>query len=154
AVLDQVSTKKNALIVMTTHGHGPLARFWLGSVADELVRHAPVPILLVHPQEIQPKEPEVRRILVSLDGSALAEAMLKDAAELASLMEAELLLIRVIQPMIVGNLRVPEPAVVTIAPSAISQLEMWHEQRRNEATGYLQKLAESLRSSSLKVRSS
>src|SRR6476620_6031268 len=33
------------LVVMTTHARGPLGRFWLGSVADELIRHLPVPLL-------------------------------------------------------------------------------------------------------------
>src|SRR5689334_21271181 len=42
------------LVIMTTHGRGPLARFWLGSVADELVRKMPVPVLLVRPQEGPP----------------------------------------------------------------------------------------------------
>ena len=36
------------LVVMTTHGRGPLGRFWLGSVADELVRTLPMPVLLVY----------------------------------------------------------------------------------------------------------
>src|SRR5262249_59881614 len=35
------AVRNNAdLIVMTTHGRGPLGRFWLGSVADELVRES------------------------------------------------------------------------------------------------------------------
>jgi nucleotide-binding universal stress UspA family protein len=155
AILDHVSTKKSTLIVMTTHGHGPLARFWLGSVADELIRHGPTPILLVHPQEEnQSKVPTIRKILVSLDGSTFSEAMLQNAVEFARMMEAELWLIRVIQPMILGNLTVPEPAVGSVTPSAIAQLESWHEQRKKEAAGYLQKLGESLRSPSLKVRTS
>jgi nucleotide-binding universal stress UspA family protein len=155
AILDQVSTKKNSLIVMTTHGHGPLARFWIGSVADELVRHAPAPILLVHPhEETQSKEPKIGKILVSLDGSSHSESMLEHAAELAGLMGAELLLVRVIQPLIMGNVPIPEPTVATVAPSAIAKLEGWYEQRRKEATDYLLKLAESLSSRSLKARTS
>jgi nucleotide-binding universal stress UspA family protein len=35
------------LIVMATHGRGGMARWFLGSVAEEVVRHAPVPLLLV-----------------------------------------------------------------------------------------------------------
>ena len=46
AILDHVSTKKSTLIVMTTHGHGPLARFWLGSVADKVIRGANIPVLV------------------------------------------------------------------------------------------------------------
>lgn len=35
------------LVAMTTHGRGGLDRLLLGSVADEVVRHATVPVLLV-----------------------------------------------------------------------------------------------------------
>lgn len=35
------------LIVMSTHGRGGLARWFLGSVAEEVVRRAPVPILMI-----------------------------------------------------------------------------------------------------------
>src|SRR5438876_11300863 len=40
-----VSSRGVDLVVMTTHGRGPLGRLWLGSVADELVRQLPVPLL-------------------------------------------------------------------------------------------------------------
>ena len=35
------------LIVMATHGRGGMARWFLGSVAEEVVRRAPVPLLLI-----------------------------------------------------------------------------------------------------------
>jgi nucleotide-binding universal stress UspA family protein len=35
------------LIAMTTHGRGGLGRLVFGSVADEVLRHAPCPVLLV-----------------------------------------------------------------------------------------------------------
>lgn len=160
AILDHVSGKKTDLLVMTTHGRGPLARFWLGSVADELVRHAPVPILLVHPQEeksdlaSQSKEPLFRKALVAVDGTQLSESILDKAVSLASSMQAELLLVRVIEPMVVGNLTIPEPNTGSVAPSVIDKLEAWHEQRLQEATAYLEKLAGTLRSKSLTVRAS
>jgi len=160
AILDHVTNKKIDLIVMTTHGHGPLARFWLGSVADELVRHAPAPILLVRPQDEKPDkggqsmEPVFRKIMVCLDGSELSESILEKAVPLACLMESEISLVRVIQPMVVGNLAIPEPSAGSISPSVIEKLEAWHEQRRQEATSYLEKLALSLRSSWLTVRTS
>jgi nucleotide-binding universal stress UspA family protein len=52
AILERVQTKPADLIVMTTHGRGSMSRFWLGSVAVELVRHGPVPILLVRPTAV------------------------------------------------------------------------------------------------------
>src|SRR5262249_5454182 len=60
------------LVVMTTHGRGPFSRFWLGSVTDELLRHAPAPLLLVRPTHEPPdlaKDVAYRRTLVALHGS-------------------------------------------------------------------------------------
>ncbi len=37
------------MIAMCTHGRGGLARLVIGSIADEVVRHAAVPVLLVRP---------------------------------------------------------------------------------------------------------
>ena len=42
------------VVVMATHGRGGLRRWLLGSVAEEVVRHSPVPVLLVradHPAQ-------------------------------------------------------------------------------------------------------
>jgi nucleotide-binding universal stress UspA family protein len=85
---------------MATHGRGPLSRFWLGSVADELIRRTPVLVLLVRPGEKVPGMiPEVvlGNILIPLDGSALAEQVLEPALELARLMEARCTLLRVVE---------------------------------------------------------
>jgi nucleotide-binding universal stress UspA family protein len=48
------------LVVMTTHGRGGLKRFWLGSVATEVVRHASQPVLLVRTKQ-RVQEPETER---------------------------------------------------------------------------------------------
>jgi nucleotide-binding universal stress UspA family protein len=70
---------------MTTHSHGGLARFWLGSVADALVHVSPVPVLSLRPGEAVPHTnhpPVFQNILIPLDGSALAEDILKPALAL------------------------------------------------------------------------
>jgi nucleotide-binding universal stress UspA family protein len=158
AILDRVSNHKVDLIVMTTHGHGAMARFWLGSVADELVRHSPVPILLIRPQEEKSassapaKEPVLRKFLIALDGSPLSESILEKAVPLARFMEAEFSLIRVIQPIILGKVGIPEPASGVMSPSVMEKLESWHKERQQEATVYLEKVAATLLSSSLTVR--
>jgi nucleotide-binding universal stress UspA family protein len=49
-VIIAVAEKYHAdLIAMSTHGRGGLARLVMGSVADQVVRHAPLPVLLVRP---------------------------------------------------------------------------------------------------------
>ena len=49
AILASASAGRADLIVMGTHGRGGLGRWLLGSVADAVVRAAPVPVLLVRP---------------------------------------------------------------------------------------------------------
>src|SRR5205823_6503664 len=47
------------LLVLSSHGRSGLARWWLGSVADDLVRRTAVPLLLAHTADEQPHwEPE------------------------------------------------------------------------------------------------
>ena len=48
AILDQ--QKRGDLIVIASHGRTGLSRWFLGSVAEEVVRHATVPILLIRHQ--------------------------------------------------------------------------------------------------------
>ena len=47
------------LIVMGTHGYGPVRRFLLGSVADRVVREASCPVLLFPHRDL--RGPKVRR---------------------------------------------------------------------------------------------
>ncbi len=46
ALEEQVEVSGADLLILTTHGRGPLSRFWLGSVADQLMRKLHVPMLL------------------------------------------------------------------------------------------------------------
>ena len=39
------------IVVVGTHGRGPVAHFFLGSVAEQVVRTAPCPVLTVRPNE-------------------------------------------------------------------------------------------------------
>jgi nucleotide-binding universal stress UspA family protein len=74
-----VRDSQTDLVVMSTHGRGPLHRAWLGSVADHLIRNLEVPVLLVRPRErvsAPAGPPGIGRIMVPLDGSPLAEAAL------------------------------------------------------------------------------
>jgi nucleotide-binding universal stress UspA family protein len=85
---------------MTTHGRGPVSRFFLGSVADELLRRSPVPLLLTRSHERAPAlipEPVLRNVLIPLDGSALAEQVLGPALDLARLMASRCTLLRVVE---------------------------------------------------------
>ena len=51
AILNRARTRAPDLIVMATHGRGPLSRLCFGSVAEKLILYGPVPILLFPPGE-------------------------------------------------------------------------------------------------------
>lgn len=99
AILGAAAQARADLIVMSTHGRSGLGRWLYGSVADEVLRHSPVPVLLV-PAAAEAAWPTDRpaRVLATLDGSRLARAVLEPAARLAATLRAELLLLRVVEP--------------------------------------------------------
>jgi nucleotide-binding universal stress UspA family protein len=85
------------LIVMATHGRRGLARAWLGSVGDALLRSSRVPVLLVRASEETALDtPERPRILIPLDGSRLSERVLEPAMDLGRSLSATYRLVRVV----------------------------------------------------------
>lgn len=49
-IIEQASERGCDLIVISTHGRSGLSRFVLGSVANKVMRHTDIPILLIRPQ--------------------------------------------------------------------------------------------------------
>jgi nucleotide-binding universal stress UspA family protein len=99
AIQRHVEAQAGTLLVMASHGRGPMSRFWLGSTADALVRHSTFPILLLRPDgDVGSEPPETyspKRVLVPLDGSNESEAILEHAIELVDDREAVFTLLRV-----------------------------------------------------------
>jgi len=119
------------LIVMATHGAGPLRRVWLGSTGDQLARNAPCPVLFLRLHDEEAPLPEIARwghILVPLDGSRMAESILPFAAELARLHDARLTLLHAVQPLIADF--AVAPMVVGMEP--VLPPELQQEQVRPE----------------------
>jgi nucleotide-binding universal stress UspA family protein len=126
------------LVVMTTHGHNTLARLWLGSVADALVRHAPTPVLLVRPYEEATdflqldREQPFKHVLIPLDGSRLAETVIAHAVALAGSMDIEYTLLQAIEPVLITYLPIASGAEVDDQAFALWQAE---------ARDYLERMA-------------
>jgi nucleotide-binding universal stress UspA family protein len=75
-----------------------MQRWLYGSVADAVLHTTPVPLLLLRPTGAGAlSSPEPRRLVVPLDGSPLAEAVLPVAEELARALAAPIILLRVVE---------------------------------------------------------
>ena len=135
------------LVVMATHGRGPLGRAWLGSVADRMVRHLTKPVLLVRPtsnSEVELTDTHrFDRILVPLDGSELAEVSLEWATAIGKAEGAEYTLVRVVPP--------PWSSPAARYPDAIV-METLYENSIEDAEQYLSAVAAPLRDNALCVQ--
>lgn len=135
------------LVVMTTHGRGGLARFWLGSVADSFVRHSHVPVLLIHPDESAdsptPQTPP-RKICVALDGSPHAEQVLGPALALNADDTAEYLFVQIVDAMIIAS--------APFTPELLQQDLSLTAERQKAAQWYLEKLAAPLRAQGHRIQ--
>ncbi|HTI13509.1 MAG TPA: universal stress protein [Dictyobacter sp.] len=80
------------LVVVCSHGHTGLKRWSFGSVAHKLVRHSSVPVLVLREDQgsVIPHfdGQHSLRVLVGLDGSTLAEAVVEPALQISSVLSA------------------------------------------------------------------
>jgi nucleotide-binding universal stress UspA family protein len=99
AICRMARRDEKTLVVMSSHGRTGFSRFWLGSVADAVVRGARTPVLVVRPMVgADEAARRVERVLVPLDGSEVAESVLPHAAWLCKATGASLQLVHVIRP--------------------------------------------------------
>ena len=145
AVAAHVRFDPPELIVMSTHGRSGPSRFFLGSVADRLLRELHCPFILVRPVTgfVRGDLPDAARVLVPLDGSPLAEAVVDQVASLCRSDSAELHLLRIVAPDAVFPLGAPMPL-----PSPRPDLM---EARVASATAYLERRAAKLREAGWRV---
>ena len=96
-ILQYVDEHDIDLVVMGTHGRRGPARLFLGSVAEEVVRHAQCPVLTLREQETPDSIEAVQRILVPVDFSPYSKEALSYAKEVAALYGAGLQVLHTIE---------------------------------------------------------
>lgn len=97
-IVDLAKTGGFGLILLCSRGKTGLKRLLLGSVAEEVLRTSPVPVLVVHPHTQNADRPEIRKILVPLDGSHRSASILSPLAALARATGAKLVFTTVVEP--------------------------------------------------------
>jgi nucleotide-binding universal stress UspA family protein len=95
-IIEAAAHDKDMLIAMTTHGRSGLNRWLLGSVAEKVLRGTSNPLLLVRASEtmVTQDQAELKKIIVPLDGSPLAETVLPRVADLAKKLNLGVVLFR------------------------------------------------------------
>lgn len=145
-ILMEIELRHADLVVMTTHGRSGISRLIYGSVAESILAHSPVPILLVRvtkDEVAQTTLPEDPQILVPLDGSNFAEAALPYAAELARVLNGTLVLLRAV---------VPPPQWVDTVMTVPYPTEEVIARGEEDARAYLHDLAEELKADGMRVK--
>jgi nucleotide-binding universal stress UspA family protein len=138
------------LIVMTTHGRGAAGRVIFGSTADRVTRHGTTPTLLIRsgyePVELVPS----RRVVVPLDGSALAERAIPEAERLARALSIPIHLVRAIgSEEVMATIRAE---VAMVDPASVDQVKAYERARlepERRAGEYLAGKAVALREAGL-----
>jgi nucleotide-binding universal stress UspA family protein len=131
------------LISLPTHGRGGLSRAWLGSVADSLVRQSAIPVLLHRAGEVW--KGELKRILITLDGSKAAECVIPIAAALGRPTGAEYTLL-LVTPFYPAVLDAETPAYAYTVARATELA-----QQADLARAYLETVAQPMRLDGLGV---
>jgi len=126
-ILDAAQREQIATIVMTSHARGALGRVAFGSVADRVARTAEIPVVIVRPSDeigALGKAARLRRIILPLDGSALANSAIPYVKNVAQRLGIPVTLVHVIDTV--------SPYVAAAAlPVPQSALDVWWNEARD-----------------------
>ena len=130
-------------IVIASHARGGLKRISMGSVTDYVIRNTHLPVLVVKPHATFVSNvpgTDVPRILVPLDGSAVAEGILQHVEALALGLNARVILLQILSPFEDPRQAIMDPAMP------------WWETQVASGQTYLSRVAEFLTGKGLTVQ--
>ncbi len=154
AILYSAEKHQVAMILMATHGYSGIRRWVIGSVADKVLRKSVVPVGLVRAGVAAGQEAWAKKstIIVPLDGSKMAEAVLPHVEKLAGQHDNEepnIVLVRVIEPPFITS-DYPEAGMALSWQEHVKLMRDFH---RREGRRYLATIEKRLRDKGLMVRS-
>lgn len=140
-LLSMATMFKADLIVMTSQGKTGVKRWLLGSVAQKIARHSPIPVVVLRERGAMPtgtpRESGSVRALVTLDGSVLAKTALEPAAQLVAALSwphaGTLHLLRVVKPLAFDEKK-----------ANAEYIQRMQEQALHKAKTYMQSIVEHL----------
>ncbi len=149
-LIEFIQRTQPAMVVMSSHGRGPMSRFWLGSVADRVLRYVKMPVLLVRPPNGMKvgdvdfaADVSFRNILIPLDGSDRAEEGLAWARKVATSDDVEYVALR--------GVSIPTMASPYL-PHTVQENEHALTLDRDEANEYLEGVVGRFGKEGMKIR--
>ena len=148
SITDFAEEEKVDLIAMSTHSRSGPARWMMGSAPDRVLRHTHRPVLLVRPTGESPVDAKplpLKRVIVPLDGSRAAQAVLPCVQEMAKTLKLEVVLIQVISAETTIQFTPMGPDTWAVPNDILQQIDVL-------ASGYLAGVGRELEREGISVR--
>jgi nucleotide-binding universal stress UspA family protein len=129
ALVDAARESNARLIVMSSHGYSGVRRWLLGSVAEKVLLAAPCPVWVVRAPALP------RHLLITLDGSRLAEEVVVPALAVARACQARVTLLRVVPELNPGD-------IAELDKLERGMGQRYVEEMNDDAAGYLAHVAD------------
>jgi nucleotide-binding universal stress UspA family protein len=148
SITDYAEAHNADLIAMSTHSRSGPARWMMGSAPDRVLRHTHKPVLLMRPTGESPVDAKplpLKHLIVPLDGSQAAQAVLPYAKGLAKTLKLEVALIQVISAETTVQFTPMGPDTWAIPTDIVQQIDVL-------ASGYLAGVGKELEREGISVR--
>ncbi len=142
-IVAEAQREPESLIAMSGHGRSGAARWWLGSVADRVLHLTASPLLVVRSgQEGSGHQERFDKVVLPVDGSALAEQIIPHMVPIARGLGLSVDLVRVLPSRSEYFQLAAAPEFYN--PSFASMAESMTNQAEEEASRYLEQLKQRL----------
>jgi nucleotide-binding universal stress UspA family protein len=95
-ICDTAKERGVDLIAISTHGHGGIKRWALGSVTAKVIQASSIPLLVHRSTGEQMEEVQCKNMLIPIDGSDFAESIFPQARRVAELFNAKVWFLSVV----------------------------------------------------------
>ncbi len=147
-IVDYADKENADLIIIATHGRSGISRWVLGSVATKVLSAAKRPVALIRAEGVRDSAGEkgmIKKALVPLDGSRESEAVIPYVEELASGLEAEVVLLHVTAPAYPVYIMPTEPVQIPFSEEEVQLL-------RSKAEAYLEDVGSALKGKGINTK--
>ena len=135
------------LLTISSRGYSGFKRLLLGSVAGKVIDYVKIPILLVKAGKAGKEKPELKRILLPMDGSQFSETSLPYVQSVIGGTDAEIVLLTVAEPP-----PVPSDRSANIKPSWEEYRDALVAEVKEQAMAYLKRVRTACADKNIRVK--